>query len=164
MLRVLAVVVLAPIAVGIAFSVAARLSDGPIAMFAGGPLERGELVTAPVADWSFAAAVEEMELQLVEPPRSRTVWLIVYEGRLYVPCGFMSVPLFKQWPYQAVEDGRAVIRVRGRRYERQLVRETDEAVLTAVAATSAKKYGFESSGPPNPDEVWFFRLDPRPTG
>ena len=72
--------------------VVARFSDGPIAIFAGGPLESGEIVPAP-ADWTFASDVEVVEFQLVEPPRSRTVWIVEHEGNLYVPCGFTRAGL-----------------------------------------------------------------------
>src|SRR4030095_2855093 len=50
---------------------AARFSDGPWGLLAGGPLTSGELVTGSEPDWSFAKDVMEIEFQLVDPPRSR---------------------------------------------------------------------------------------------
>src|SRR5512147_2109644 len=56
--------------------VAASFHDGPLGPIPGGALVRGELVTAPVTDWSFAD-VPEIELQLATQSRSRTTWIIV---------------------------------------------------------------------------------------
>lgn len=144
-----------------AVGVLARLADGPIGPFAGGRLRTGELVTQSDIDWSFARDVPEMELQLVDPPRSRTTWLLVDNGALYVAAGFMRLPLWKQWPHEAMRDGRAVIRLEGKRYERQAVRVEDPALRARLARLAAEKYGFGSGEPPSPEDVWFFRLEPR---
>jgi hypothetical protein len=139
---------------------AARFHDGPIAIFPGGPFRSGERVRAE-PDWSFARDVREVELQLVEPPRSRTVWIIVHDGLPYVACGFLDVPLWKQWPYEVLEDPRVVLRIDGRLYERKAVKVTDPVEYAAVAAAAGEKYGFGAEEPANPDQVWFFRLEPR---
>jgi hypothetical protein len=142
---------------------AARFADGPVLMLAGGPLRSGELVDPAPSDWSFATDVAEIELALLEPPRSRITWIVVHQGVPYVPCGFLDVPLWKQWPYEALEDGRAVLRIDGRLYERQAVRVTDPALHATLAGLAARKYGFAERGElPGPDQVWFFRMDPRP--
>ena len=47
---------------------AARSGDGPTAILPGGPLEAGELHTGPEPDWTFARDIEELEIQLLEPP------------------------------------------------------------------------------------------------
>ena len=69
------VIALVPVVVALV----ARTSDGPIAIFPGGPLEAGELHDGPEPDWTFARDYAEMEFQLVEPPVSRTIWLEVVE-------------------------------------------------------------------------------------
>lgn len=152
----------------VALVVGARFADGPIAIIPGGPLTSGELVTGPEPDWSFARDIGEMELQLVDPPQSRTVWLVVVDGRLYVVSGYMNSALgklWKKWPAQALADGRAVVRVDGKRYERQLVRILDDrARLEAIAAEVERKYG----APLRADmaatgDAWFFALKPRPS-
>jgi len=56
-----------------------RVSDGPVGFFSGGPIETGEIVQGDV-DWRFATDIETIEFQLLEPPRSRTVWIVVHEG------------------------------------------------------------------------------------
>jgi hypothetical protein len=139
--------------------VAARLSDGPLGPFPGGQLRAGELTAVP-ADWSSVAAVREVELQLVEPPRSRTTWIVVHDGWLYVPCGFLDVPVFKQWPYEAVRDGRAVLRIDGRRYEGRLVKVEDPALFDEVARLSSEKYAVGRGTQPDPSRLWLFRFEP----
>ena len=139
----------------------ARQGDGPIAIIAGGPLEAGELVSSRGVDWSFVTPVPEIELQLLEPPRSRTVWAVSHQGALFVPCGFLSMPLWKQWPYQALEDGRAVVRVLGKRYEVQAKKVEEPELYQTVAGLVADKYALPRSGPADPEELWIFRLDPR---
>jgi hypothetical protein len=143
------------------------LADGPIAIIPGGPLEAGELVVGPEPDWSFARDVQEMEFQLVEPPISRTIWLQVVDGKLYVVSGYMNSTigrLWKQWPTQAVRDGRAVIRIDGKRYERQLVRILDDVpLLQKIGAEVERKYDaplraeMAASG-----DAGFVALEPRP--
>jgi hypothetical protein len=149
-----------------ALAVGARFRDGPIVILPGGPLEAGELVTGTEPDWTFARDIMEMEFQLVEPPQSRTIWLQVHDKKLYVVSGYMNTTLgriWKQWPAQALRDGRAVIRIDGKRYERQLVRILDDRpLLEAIAAEVDRKYGaplradMAASG-----DVWFFALQSR---
>lgn len=146
--------------------IGARFSDGPIAIVPGGPLVAGELYAGPEPDWTFARDVMEMELQLVEPPSSRTTWLLVHDGRLYVVSGYMNSAvgkLWKKWPAQAVSDGRAVVRINGVRYERQLVRITDDReVLEALAAEARRKYGVPLTADlAATGDAWFFALQPR---
>lgn len=138
------------------------VSDGPLGIFPGGALRKGPLVREPVTDWTFAKNIETAELQLVEPLRSRTVWLVVHEGALYIPCGFLDWPLWKQWPYEALEDGRAVLRLQGRRYEVQAQRVESAAEYQAVLRLVAQKYAEGRSMEADNRNVWFFRLDPRP--
>ena len=141
--------------------VGARFSDGPLAILPGGPLEAGELVSETDIDWSFATDIREIEFELVEPPRSRTVWIVVHEKELYVPCGYLDVPLWKQWPHEALEDGRSVLRVAGKRYERQAVRVSDPILHARVSALAGEKYA-GSAEPASMRDVWIFRMDPRP--
>ena len=145
---------------------AARFGDGPTAILPGGPLEAGELVQGPEPDWSFARDVPEMEFELVEPARSRTIWLEVYDKKLYVVSGYMNSAvgkLWKQWPAQAEKDGRAVVRIQGKRYERQLVRiHDDRPVLEGIAAEVNRKYGAAlTADMAATGDVWFFALEPR---
>ena len=146
--------------------IGARFADGPVAVLPGGPLVSGELVCGPEPDFSFARDIPEMELQLVEPPVSRTVWLVVHNEKLYVISGYMNTAigkLWKKWPMQAEADGRAVIRLDGKRYERQLVRILDDRpVLEAIAAEVNRKYRAPlTADMAGTGDAWFFALEPR---
>ena len=145
----------------------ARLGDGPITIIPGGLLESGEWFNGTEPDWTFASEIREMELQLVDPPRSRTIWLQVHDKKLYVVSGYMNSTLgqiWKQWPAQAQQDGRAVIRIDGKRHERQLVRILDDwPVLEAITSEVNRKYDVTLSvDMAKSGDVWFFALEPRP--
>jgi hypothetical protein len=163
LLRVLFFVLLAAIAGVVAVGIAARLSDGPLGPFPGGPLRAGELAPWP-DDWSAVTDVQEVEVQLLRPPRSRITWILVHEGVAYIPCGFLRTPLFKRWPHEALEDGRAVVRIQGRRYEGRLVRSDDADLRAKLDALAAAKYNLPASGPSDPADVWYFRFEPPAPG
>ena len=131
--------------------IGARFADGPVAIIAGGPFTSGELVTGPEPDWSFARDIEEVEFQLVEPPRSRTTWILEHEGRIYIPCGYMTTSwgkIWKQWPIEALEDGRAILRIGDKLYERELVRIEEGPQLTALTTQLGQKYLGGAEVPP----------------
>ena len=142
-----------------------RFADGPNQVFSGGPLESGELYVGPEPDWSVVSDVQTIELQLLDPPRSRRIWTAEYDGKLYVWSGYMRTTvgrLWKRWPGQAERDGRAVIRIDGIRYERQLVRIQSGDVLDGITAAITSKYpsqttraAVESGG------AWLFEAAPR---
>ncbi len=120
-----------------------RSADGPLGPVAGGPFSTGKLYRGPEPDWSPANDWREVEVQLLEPARSRTTWVATHEGRLYIPCGFMDnewVRRIKSWPYDASKDGRAILRVDGVLYERMLVRLEDAPHLAGAVRELARKY------------------------
>lgn len=159
-LRVFAFLALLAAAALVTTAVTARFRDGPFGPFPGGPLKRGPLVRGEVPDAETLARVSEVELQLLHPQASRLTWIVEHDGDLYIPSGYMRVPLFKRWPHQAMSDGRALLRVLGRRYDGELVRVTDERVYRATAAKVSEKYG--AVGRPDPDALWIFRFEPAP--
>jgi hypothetical protein len=124
-------------------AVAALFHDGPIAIFAGGPFASGERVDGPEPDWSFVRGVREVEFQLVDPPRSRTTWILDHEGKAYIPCGYMNSwwgRLWKRWPQEAARDPRILLRVDGKLYERRLVRVESGPVVAPLLAELGRKY------------------------
>lgn len=142
--------------VGILF-LGARFHDGPLALIPGGPLVSGELVTEPVLDWAFATSVELIELQLNAETTSRTTWILVEDGQAFIPCS-LGFPPGKNWHLRADENGRAVIRLLGKRYEVSLDRIDDAPLAAKLASIVAEKY---DGGPPGgTSEVWFFALNP----
>ncbi len=145
--------------VGAVLWVGGRVSDGPIGFFSGGSLKAGDLVTEANIDWSFAKHTQTLEMQLLEPPRSRTLWLLVHRGQLYVPCGVPNFTLWKQWPHEAMQDGRAIIRVDGKRYERSLERVTSPDLFITLRDGVGSKYG--GADDLDQESLWFFRLAPR---
>ena len=166
-LRILSVLIGAVILVVGVYLIGMRFADGPNALAAGGPLVAGDLVTEE-PDWSFARDVMEIELQLMTPPRSRTVWMAEHEGTLYVPCGYMDSwwgRLWKQWPAEAREDPRAVVRIEGKRYERTLVPVTAaDPEAGPVLAELARKYGFPGVPPAatlSSEALLLYKLAPR---
>jgi hypothetical protein len=144
------------VVVVILVAVLARFADGPVGPMPGGPLLTGELVDGVVGDWGFVAEVPEVELQLVEPPHSRTTWVLARDGRAYIPCGFANVRIWKKWPHQAMLDGRAIVRIEGRRYRVNLDRIDDADLVRLLTGDMKRKY--EAAGGYSGD-VWFFRLD-----
>ena len=120
-----------------------RFADGPNRLFSGGPLVAGELHAGPEPDWSFVRDIPTIELQLLDPPRSRRIWTTEHDGRLYVWSGYMGTAvgrLWKRWPVQAERDGRAVLRIDGKRYERRLVRIESGEILDGISAAIRDKY------------------------
>lgn len=138
----------------------ARFLDGPIGPIGGGPLESGDLVAETGIDWTFATDFREMEFQLVASDRSRTTWLLVRNGELFIPCGLPN-SFVKQWPQEAMTDGRSILRIAGKRYELAAVRVTEPEAFAALSRIVAAKYGMAIEDPPPQDDLWFFRMDPR---
>ena len=147
--------------------VGARFADGPVAIIAGGPFTTGEPADGPEPDWSFARDLRDIEFQLVDPPRSRTTWILLHDGRIFVPCGYMTSAwgrLWKRWPVEALADGRAVLRIGGRLYERELVRILDGPLVAPLTAQLSRKYlGGSEIGPESvaSGSLWLFELAPR---
>jgi hypothetical protein len=159
---------LAILVVGIAaLLVGARFADGPLAIVAGGPFRSGELVSGPEPDWSFVRGVREVEFQLLDPPRSRTTWILDHEGKAYIPCGYMTTwwgRIWKQWPHEAEKDPRILLRIGDRLYERKLVRIEEGPEVAPLLAELGRKY---AGGREIPLEavtsgfLWLYELAPR---
>ena len=84
---------------------------------------------------------------------------MVHEGQLYIPCGYPNFRLLKQWPHEALRDGRSLLRIEGKRYERQAVRVEDSQQLVVLTEKLRQKYPLGEGY--DPDKLWFFRMDPR---
>ena len=166
--------------------IAQKVSDGPMGPLQGGPFKTGEIVPGPIDDWSFVEQANGLpEILLVAPGTSRITGLMVYKGELYIPCdlGFMAnrswddaatqwfsiaMSVLKNWHKDAVEDGRAVIRLDGKRYGAQLTKVPDPdltAELRLWLEQIAKEAGGLDKLPPRPTEepndIWFFHVAPR---
>jgi hypothetical protein len=79
--------------------------------------------------------------------------------------------IWKQWPIHALEDGRAILRVDGKLYPRQLVRIEDDPDMPYILSELARKYplgpqdrefSFEEAYPiVSSGYLWIFELTPR---
>ncbi|MDA1075300.1 MAG: hypothetical protein O3A63_11150 [Proteobacteria bacterium] len=172
-LQVVGVIVLIPLVTIATLRIDNQDADGPSILFPGGELVSGELYTGHEPDWSFTDDVPTIELQLVDPLSSRTIFVMESDGKVYIPSGYMRSVLgriWKDWAFQAdAGDGLAVARIKGVRYERQLIRVMDGEVMAGVAAKLAQKY----SGGETPEAVaairksvadgdtWIFEMAPR---
>ncbi len=144
--------------------VAARFHDGPLGGIAGGPLVAGELVTGSEPDWRFVHDMPTVELQLLAPSRSRTTWILEHNGKIYLTSGGMNTTigrLWKQWPVEAQRDGRAVLRVDGKRYQRQLRRIEGGELVGPLVQEVARKYSVPvTQASFDSGFLWFFELAP----
>ena len=78
-----------------------------------------------------------------------------------------TIIVFKHWHEDDLLDGRVVLRIAGKRYERQAVRVTDPELLATLRLKLEKLAEHFSGGPlpdvqTDPNDIWFFRMDPRP--
>ncbi len=142
---------------------------GPLGILAGGPLV-GEVVEAPVADWSFT---EGFPLIAIETRRgwvrhSVTILCVQDGGELFLMA--RHAPR-KRWIQNLLADPRARLEIDGRIYPVRTERVLDEAGERAVARGFLRKYvGIEvddaralGGAPEAGDdraEVWSFRVLP----
>ena len=166
LLKIAVGLVLAVAAVIASVVIGARFADGPLEIIAGGPFTTGEPHEGPQPDWAFVKDIQTIEMQSLNPARSRTTWVLHHDGRLFIPCGYMNSlwgRIWKQWPIEAERDGRIITRIDGKLYEQNLVRIEQGEVLEPVLAELSRKY----FGQPIPMEavtsgaLWIFELTPR---
>ena len=159
------VLVSIPLTLTGALTLKARLSDGPSVIFSGGPLVSGEMVTGPEPDWSFVRDIRTFELQLLNPAKSRTLWIVENDGKLYLNSNYMGgirQRFWKRWPEQAEKDGRAIMRIDGKRYERNLVRIKSGPIVEEVTKAFSDKYPVVmTTEEVEAEELWLFELAPR---
>jgi hypothetical protein len=168
LLTAVGVLLLIPLVAIATLLVTSGYSDGAGVLFGGGKLVSGELITGPEPDWSFAREVPTIELQLLEPPRSRVMWIIEHGGKPYVISGYMGSTIgrfWKRWPVQAERDGRAILRISGKRYERTLKRIRTGPEVEGIAAELRRKYQYQVTPADfEAGTTWLFELAPRNPG
>ena len=159
-------VVLGGLIIAIALALfAIRFADGPVEIIAGGPFTSGEKVNGAEPDWGFIRDKQTVEFQLLEPARSRTTWIVEHQGKIYIPCGYMTTTwgkIWKKWPIEAEKDGRAILRVDGKLYERQLVRIQTGPELDPVLKLIGEKYNIPTTREAvDSGYLWVFQMAPR---
>ncbi len=140
--------------------VGTRFADGPLGMIPGGPFRTGAWASEPDPDFHFATDIELVEIE--SAGRSRTVWLVVQDGKAYAPVS-LDFPPGKRWHHEALENPAAVLRVNGQRYRRRLVRVEDEERKRQLGELVRAKYSLPAAAS-DTSRVWFFHLAPAPTG
>ncbi len=118
-------------------TVAASFGDGPTGPFPGGRLS-GQLIEDTEADWKAASAQETVEVQVgLESPRSVLACLLLLQGEAYL--SVTLVPL-KSWHQTALAEGRVIVRIDSKLYERRVRRVTDRQTHAALKAIAYAKY------------------------
>ncbi len=164
----------------LAVMVIQRVSDGPIEPLQGGPFTTGEIVEAPVDDWSFGE-LKNTQFELEGFGTSRRAGYIMLDGVAYMTCdlGFMwnrlegpgriilnLIYVFKTWHLDAMEDGRARIRLDGKIYLAEFTKvddaELQERLKRRVETLFGQMFGEIGPAPTEgPNDMWFFRIDAR---
>ncbi|MFN3236322.1 MAG: hypothetical protein ACE37D_04605 [Pseudomonadales bacterium] len=162
LLAVIAIIVVAFAALLFAM----RFHDGPVEIFSGGPFKRGEIYSGPEPDWNQFKDRATVQLQSLEPPRSRTLWLVVVDDRIFVPSAYMNTKfgkIWKQWPRHAVKDGRALLRIDDTIYPRMMERlEPDHELVPDIVEALNNKYpGDLTMANVTSNDAWIFELTPR---
>jgi hypothetical protein len=124
----------------------------------------GELVTTPVADWSFANQVPNVKIQTntwYGIPHSVTINCVSYKGQLYLDSFYragLTYPHGRSWNENVARDPHVRIKMGNQLYDRTLAVVTDPAEAAAVNEAKMKKYP-ELKLPPGGTVVLFHVLD-----
>jgi hypothetical protein len=123
-------------------------ADGPVFVFAGGPLRSGDWVEFADMDWDALDVVHELELEMVGAASSRRLWFSVHEGVPYVACDLDCVDgRIERWPGQIDRDDRVVIRIDGKRLAGRLVHVPHGSPeYKAARAGRERKYSGDDGG------------------
>ena len=108
---------------------------------------RGNLVTTPVADWSFTDQYQTVKVQTRDRfllPYSVTTYCVSYNGQLYLTSvyrpGLPAYPHGRHWNENVARDPHVRIKIGDQLFDRTLVYVTDPAERAAVIRNKAKKY------------------------
>jgi hypothetical protein len=125
---------------------------------------KGDLVTTPVADWSFTDNIPNVEIQTNTwylLPHSVTINCVSYKGQLYLasfyPAGLVY-PHGRSWNENVARDPHVRIEIGDQLYDRTLSYVTDPAEQEAVKEARSKKYP-QLKLPPDGTIVLFHVLD-----
>jgi hypothetical protein len=112
---------------------------------------KGDVVTTPVADWSFTDNIPTVKVQTQTwylLPHSVTTNCLAYNGQLYLVSVYPAGPQ-RIWNQNVARDPHVRIKVGDRLYDRTLSQVTDPAEIAGVLQARAKKYPALKI-PPNP--------------
>lgn len=107
---------------------------------------KGELVTTPVADWSFTDQVPNLKIQTntwYGIPHSVTINCVSYKGQLYLDSFYaagLTYPHGRSWNENVARDPHVRLKIGDKVYDRTLALVTDPAETAAVNDAKTKKY------------------------
>ena len=107
---------------------------------------KGDLVTTPIADWSFTDKIEAVNVQtrtwyLI--PHSVTTYCVAYNGQLYLTSVYragLTYPHGRSWNEDVARDPHVRIKIGNQLYDRVLSYVTDPAERASVIEAKRKKY------------------------
>jgi hypothetical protein len=116
---------------------------------------KGDLVTEPVSDWSFADKYRNIMIQtntwyLI--PHSVRTDCFFYNHQLYVASPYspgVQYPHGTIWNEHVARDPHVLLKIGNQLYDRTLMHVTDPAEVAAVLETAVKKY-------PNEKKYWTY--------
>jgi hypothetical protein len=114
---------------------------------------KGDLVTTPVADWSFTDKFQTVKVQTNTwyfIPHSVTTYCVAYNGQLYLTSVYragLEYPHGRNWNSNVARDPHVRIKIGDQLYDRTLSFVTDPAERAAVIQAKAKKYPQQKIAP-----------------
>lgn len=107
---------------------------------------KGNLVTTPVTDWSFADHVDTVKVQtrtwyLI--PHSVTTYCVALNGRLYLDSFYpegAEYPHGRSWNENVARDPHVRLKIGDNLYDVTLTHDTDPALKATILELVAKKY------------------------
>jgi len=133
--------------------------DGPLGPIPGGPFSEATSDPAQL-DVASAGRADTIAIEVGEvDARTRTVWVLEYDGRLYVPSLGAS---YKRWPGEAAAARRIRARIGDRVYAFRVARVQDDFRREALFVAMEQKYGSAADPGELRDGTWFFELTPEP--
>jgi hypothetical protein len=125
---------------------------------------KGDLVTAPVSDWSFTDKIQNVKIQTNTwylLPHSVTINCVSYTGQLYLDSFYaagLTYPHGRSWNEDIARDPHVRIKIGNQLYDRTLALVTDPAEQEAVNNAKFRKYP-DLKLPPGGTIVLFHVLD-----
>ena len=131
--------------------------SGPFGWIPGGRLD-GDVVAAPVEDWSFTHEVQKIQVETKPAaPYSVNVACVAKGPNLWITAGSHS----SKWAQNLLDDPRVRVRVGEKIYELHAVQVTDPAEVRLVLSLYDEKYIGLQRKPGGVFDPTQFRLDPR---
>lgn len=130
---------------------------GPLGPFPGGVLEGKPARADPTWNGLGDSGICELETNPADP-YSVTVACTVIDGQLYVNAGGTE----KRWAKNIVDDPNVRLRIDGEIYDLRGIRVQDPAEIARFGKAWTSQSFFRRD-PAAYDEVWVFRLVPRPS-